>query len=124
MNGITVPPDNTHLDYWASGAEHSNIGRRDTGGGTYPPYPLKGNMYCLRIYNRQLTDEQLTHNAELDQKRYLSPPVVTIDDKPCTEVVVLSDHFLMCKVPPGKVDITISLTNSSVYRFAKVFEYR
>jgi hypothetical protein len=101
MNGAAVPPDNNHLEYWVAGAKHSNIGRRDTDSEVYLPYPFKGNIFCLRIYDRQLTDEQLAYNTEKDQKRYLSPPTVKIDGKLCTEVVVLSDHFLMCKVPPG-----------------------
>ncbi|MDR2087228.1 MAG: IPT/TIG domain-containing protein [Dysgonamonadaceae bacterium] len=63
-------------------------------------HPLKGyRLLNYRIYNRVLTDEEIQHNADLDQIRYLSPPTVTIDGVPCTEVVVLSPHFLMCKVP-------------------------
>ncbi|MDR2087510.1 MAG: IPT/TIG domain-containing protein, partial [Dysgonamonadaceae bacterium] len=48
-----------------------------------------------------LTEAEIQHNADLDQNRYLSPPKVTIGGKNCTEVVVLSPHFLMCKVPEG-----------------------
>ncbi|MDR2086358.1 MAG: IPT/TIG domain-containing protein [Dysgonamonadaceae bacterium] len=64
-------------------------------------HPLKGyRLLNYRIYNRVLTETEIQHNADLDQIRYLTPPTVTIDDVPCTEVVVLSSHFLMCKVPP------------------------
>jgi hypothetical protein len=101
MNGIIVPPDYSVLNSWEAGDYHNNIGRRDNSVGTLAPYYLKGNIFCLRIYDRELNDVQLAHNAGLDQKRYLAPPTVTIDGKLCTEVVVLSDHFLMCKVPPG-----------------------
>jgi hypothetical protein len=63
---------------------------------------LSGSTFLsVRLYNRVLTSEEIELNAELDQKRYLTPPSVTIDDKPCTEVVVLSPHFLMCRVPTG-----------------------
>ncbi|MDR2086986.1 MAG: hypothetical protein LBP72_07390 [Dysgonamonadaceae bacterium] len=58
-------------------------------------------ILSLRLYNRVLTSEEIENNAKLDQKRYLTPPSVTIDGKDCTDVVVLSPHFLMCKVPEG-----------------------
>jgi hypothetical protein len=55
----------------------------------------------VRLYNRVLIGEEKAQNAALDQIRYLTPPTVTIDGKDCEEVVVLSPHFLMCKVPVG-----------------------
>jgi hypothetical protein len=55
----------------------------------------------VRLYDRVLTGEEIAQNAALDQIRFLTPPTVTIGDKNCEEVVVLSPHFLMCKVPPG-----------------------
>jgi hypothetical protein len=72
--------------------------------------PLSGNIsigrnllgstfLSVRLYDRVLQPAEIAKNAELDQKRYLTPPTVTIGGAPCTEVVVLSPHFLMCKVP-------------------------
>jgi hypothetical protein len=55
----------------------------------------------VRLYDRVLKSDEIEHNAALDQIRYLKPPSVTIGGKPCTEVVVLSPHFLMCRVPKG-----------------------
>jgi hypothetical protein len=74
--------------------------------------PLSGNMsiggnlshstfLSVRLYNRVLNSTEIAKNAALDQIRYLNPPTVTIDDRECTEVVVLSPHFLMCRVPAG-----------------------
>ncbi|MDR2086563.1 MAG: IPT/TIG domain-containing protein, partial [Dysgonamonadaceae bacterium] len=40
--------------------------------------------------------------AACDQKRYIAPPIVTIDDEACEDVVVFSPNFLMCKVPESK----------------------
>jgi hypothetical protein len=75
-----------------------------------------------RIYNRVLTEAEIQHNAVLDQIRYLTPPTVTIDGKNCTEVVVLSPHFLMCKVPPsntlGPKDVTVN-----GFSYGNVYEY-
>jgi hypothetical protein len=59
----------------------------------------------VRLYSRVLNKDEIKLNAELDQKRYLTPPAVTIGGNPCTGVVVLSDHFLMCKVPAGTAGI-------------------
>jgi hypothetical protein len=63
---------------------------------------LSGSTFLsVRLYDRVLTPAEIELNAELDQKRYLTPPTVTIGGDSCTEVVVLSPHFLMCRVPEG-----------------------
>lgn len=33
-------------------------------------YPAAGEINCVRIYNRKLTDEELAHNHSIDQKRF------------------------------------------------------
>jgi hypothetical protein len=77
----------------------------------------------IRLYNRVLNETEIKYNAGLDQIRYLAPPTVTIDGKPCTEVVVLSPHFLMCKVPAGTgaeaKDIVINntITYTGAYKY-------
>lgn len=34
------------------------------------PYRANGELYCLRIYNRRLTNEEIAHNHEIDKKRF------------------------------------------------------
>jgi hypothetical protein len=76
----------------------------------------------LRLYNRVLTSAEIAKNALLDQARYLSPPTVTIGGVPCTDVVVLSPHFLMCKVPPGDIpEAKEVIVNGTSY--GNVYEY-
>jgi hypothetical protein len=80
-------------------------------------------ILSARLYDRVLTPEEIENNAKLDQKRYLTPPPVTIDGVPCTEVVVLSSHFLMCKVPAGssgtgdKTVIVDGISYGNVYKY-------
>jgi hypothetical protein len=71
-----------------------------------------------RLYDRVLTEEEIKANAVLDKKRYLAPPTVSIDGKNCSEVVVLSPHILMCRVPVGSAiglkDVTVATTDGTV----------
>lgn len=46
-----------------------NIGLRRTNSDTYS-YPLNGDIYCIRLYNRELTSDERTHNYNLDVKRF------------------------------------------------------
>jgi hypothetical protein len=70
----------------------------------------------VRLYDRVLNPEEIEHNADLDQIRFLAPPTVTIDGKACTETVVLSPHTLMCKVPEGNSTGFQNVTvNGAVY---------
>jgi hypothetical protein len=86
-------------------------------------------ILSLRLYNRVLTAQEIEQNALLDQKRYLTPPTVTIDDVPCTEVVVLSSHFLMCKVPStsptntGNKNVKITVGNNPPLTLNGAYEY-
>jgi hypothetical protein len=76
----------------------------------------------MRLYNRVLTAEEIAHNAALDQKRYLTPPTVTIDGANCTEVIVLSPNFLMCKVPQGTATGNKEVEVNDV-SYGQVYEY-
>jgi hypothetical protein len=79
----------------------------------------------IRLYDRVLSSDEIKRNAELDQIRYLNPPAVTIDGVPCTEVVVLSSHFLMCKVPAGSIgakDVEIKVKDKTIH-YAGAYEY-
>jgi hypothetical protein len=76
-----------------------------------------------RLYSRVLTAQEIEHNAQLDQIRYLNPPKVTVGDEECSEVVVLSRNILMCKVPAsttgtGKKDVVINGV-----RYNNAYEY-
>jgi hypothetical protein len=76
----------------------------------------------VRLYDRVLTSEEIAKNAALDQKRYLSPPTVTIGGKACTEVVVLSKNILMCRVPEGdavgeNIGVTLNGEPYSRYKY-------
>ena len=33
-------------------------------------YAINGELYCVRIYNRKLTNEEIAHNHEIDKKRF------------------------------------------------------
>jgi hypothetical protein len=89
-------------------------------------YLAYSTFLSVRLYDRVLTSDEIELNAELDKIRYLAPPSVTIDGKPCTEVVVLSPHFLMCKVPAGTgaeaKDIVINVTGNTV-TYTGAYEY-
>jgi hypothetical protein len=80
------------------------------------------NLHSVRIYDHALEEHEIAKNAALDQIRYLLPPTVTIDNKNCTEVVVLSPHFLMCKVPDGNSLGTKEVKVNGV-SYGKVYEY-
>ncbi|MDR1120725.1 MAG: IPT/TIG domain-containing protein, partial [Dysgonamonadaceae bacterium] len=83
----------------------------------------------VRLYNRVLKPEEIAENAALDQIRYLAPPTVTIGEAECEEVVVLSPHFLMCKVPAGSIgatDIEIKVKDKGTEKtinYAGAYEY-
>jgi hypothetical protein len=59
------------------------------------------DFYSFRVYAGNLTEEQVLHNAELDKKRFIAPPTVTIGGNSCTNVVVQSPEKLTCVVPVG-----------------------
>ena len=39
-------------------------------GGRGPAYYMNGRFYCIRIYNRPLTEAEIKHNYEIDLKRF------------------------------------------------------
>jgi hypothetical protein len=82
----------------------------------------------VRLYDRVLTLAEIQHNAALDQKRYLAPPVVTIGDNPCTNVTVLSPRCLTCQVPEGtqgtvNVKVFQSDGTTEILTYEDVFTY-
>jgi hypothetical protein len=84
----------------------------------------------VRLYNRVLNSTEIEENARLDQIRYLTPPEVKIDNVACTEVVVLSPHFLMCRVPAsplgstGAKDVYVNgVTYSGAYTYVGTSDF-
>ncbi|MDR2085669.1 MAG: IPT/TIG domain-containing protein [Dysgonamonadaceae bacterium] len=130
IDGVKVPENflirsnavaNTVLDFGYAGSP---------GGTEIEGTQVSNFLYqSIRLYSRVLSDQEIAHNAALDQIRYIAPPVVTIDGVPCTEVVVLSSHFLMCKVPKsihgtGYKDVVITtsvktLTLTGAYQYVE-----
>jgi hypothetical protein len=90
---------------------------------------LNGSTFLsFRLYDRVLEPGEIAENAVLDQKRYLAPPTVTIGGNLCTEVVVLSPHILMCKVPAGSSegtkDVEVNgVTYSGAYKYVPVNKF-
>lgn len=49
----------------------NNSGYGTLGGrGGSPPYNLNGNIHSIRIYNRQLTEEEMLYNQQVDNERF------------------------------------------------------
>jgi hypothetical protein len=95
-----------------------NIGRYDA---IRLLYATDFQVLSVRLYDKTLNDDEVQKNAEVDRHRFIAPPTVTIGDNPCSEVVVLSSNFLMCKVPPGsegQKDVVISGVP-----YSKAYEY-
>jgi hypothetical protein len=66
-------------------------------------YANGNKIFSIRVYDKPLTPEQIAINYEVDRRRFTAPPTVTIGGQACTDVVVLSENFLMCKVPAGSL---------------------
>jgi hypothetical protein len=64
----------------------------------------------IRLYDRVLTEEEIARNSDLDQLRFLSPPVVKIGNNTCDNVVVLSTSKLQCTVPKVASPTTENIT--------------
>ncbi|MDR2087034.1 MAG: IPT/TIG domain-containing protein [Dysgonamonadaceae bacterium] len=125
LNGTYIPPLSPGTAPLNTGSSFIKIGnnRENT-------YACLGfEISSIRLYDCVLTDEEIQHNAALDQIRYLAPPTVTIDGVSCTEVVVLSEHFLMCKVPStsptntGNKDVEITVGNNPALTLNGAYKY-
>jgi hypothetical protein len=82
--------------------------------------------HSFRIYNKALTDEQIAHNATLDQMRFIAPPTVAFGSKSCTNVIVLSATQLQCTAPNGsvgKVNVTVTPTDGEPLTITDGYEY-
>ena len=52
--------------YWSVGKKYAIIGTSLDGSS----YNFVGNLYCIRAYNRHLTNEERAHNLEVDNERF------------------------------------------------------
>lgn len=43
---------------------------------------LNGKVYCLRVYNRALSDEELQHNLKIDKERFNLPIAAKLSAMP------------------------------------------
>ena len=68
INGSSVAASGTQ-NYWGSPQSETYIGvRANKGRNTHFP----GSIYCIRLYNRPLTDAEIAANQEVDQRRFVS----------------------------------------------------
>ena len=62
-NSLSTSDDN----YWGDPNSMTTIGTRSTRGNNH----FKGAIYCIRVYNRQLSAEEIAANRALDVRRFL-----------------------------------------------------
>lgn len=62
-NGSTATWQNASIDT-------SDIGRYPASGAYNPSYGARGSLYQIRIYNRQLSFNEIMHNADIDISKY------------------------------------------------------
>ncbi|MDR0788721.1 MAG: IPT/TIG domain-containing protein [Bifidobacteriaceae bacterium] len=73
--------------------------RSDTGTANQRLNSNKFTILSVRVYNRAIIQSEALSNYEVDQQRFLSPPVVYIGGQECTDMTVISDHTIQCKTP-------------------------
>ena len=64
-NGNTL--NTSGNNYWGNPKSETYIGVRSSLNGNY----YDGSIYCIRLYNRQLSDEEIAANQEVDRKRFI-----------------------------------------------------
>jgi hypothetical protein len=89
------------------------------------------HLQSVRIYNRALTEEEISANFALDEMRYISPPQVWIGTQQCANVTVLSPRVLTCKVPvctqtpntPLDIEVRSADTLNQILIYYGIFTY-
>jgi hypothetical protein len=120
LNGEYIPPVSPGNSPLNTGSSSVTIGTYTISNPVLTAFGFE--ISSIRLYNRILTEEEIEYNAGLDQIRYLAPPTVSIDGNPCSEVVVLSPNFLICKVPPGTLGVkNVTINNTTTLNNA--YEY-
>ena len=79
LNGASCSPGNAD-DFWGAPDASAWLGRRSNG--RY----FKGKIFAVRVYNRALTPEEVTHNYKIDCERFFSA-------LPGLEVAPVSDQI-------------------------------
>jgi hypothetical protein len=91
------------------------LGRR----GSYNANYASATVASVRVYDKVLTDTQLNDNYEVDQNRFIAPPTVTVGNKPCTNLVVVSSTEIKCRTPANATldtafDVVLNYDGNSV----------
>ena len=60
-------PTTTHSDFWSSANTETTIGTRASRASTHFP----GAIYCIRVYDRPLSDAEIALNQAVDETRFL-----------------------------------------------------
>ena len=83
-NSLSTSDDN----YWGDPNSMTTIGTRSTRGNNH----FKGAIYCIRVYNRQLSAEEIAANRALDVRRFLQ-------GNPIDDVLDISSSSSACSTP-------------------------
>lgn len=78
--GMRCYKDATQVGYTASGSVIQynnncgfNIGADSNGSSYGVEHPLTGHIYCVRVYSRMLTPEEIQYNYNIDKRRFNLP---------------------------------------------------
>ncbi len=78
--GMRCYKDATQVGYTASGSAIAynnscgfNIGADSNGSSYGVEHPLTGHIYCVRVYSRMLTPEEIQYNNNIDKRRFNLP---------------------------------------------------
>ena len=78
--GMMCYKDATQVGYTASGSAIQynnncgfNIGADSNGSSYGVEHPLTGHIYCVRVYSRMLTPEEIQYNYNIDKRRFNLP---------------------------------------------------
>ena len=69
IDGERVTDTTFTRDTWSGGSESFALFGRSSD----TNYAVAGRVYCVRIYNRELTPEEILHNHEIDKRRFNLP---------------------------------------------------
>lgn len=69
IDGERVTDTTFTRDTWSGGSESFALFGRSSD----TNYAVAGRVYCVRVYNRELTDDEIRHNCEIDRIRFNLP---------------------------------------------------
>ena len=107
-------------NYWGSPGTTTVIGKRASNASGF-----LGSIYCIRLYNRHLSDEEIAANYEIDQKRFIfqvdesslqvSSSVEGIASSPSPAYGLVSGLSAGAAVPATCGHTEVTNSNGSVY---------